>query len=169
MKRTQDSKPKPRRTIATSWESGTNGPNVRVEFSGVAPDLIFLLQELLPVILAIHAHGPSTDMILAGSGWKFNSLTRKASRIRDGEGKDLFTEAVWRIYAKKYRAGYRKATAVKKWWIRREIANTLAPLFSWLDAEELRPGTRAPIEISIRNGERRMTKQPSSEGNLLLP
>lgn len=144
---------------------GTNGPNVRVEFSG-EPDLIRLLHDLLPIILALHAHGPATDRLLAGDGWKFDRQTGKATRIREdapGEGKDLFTEAVWRIYAGKHRAEYRKATPKKKWWIRREIATTLAPLFTWLDAEELRSGTRAPIDNAIRNGEKRMTIQPSSE------
>jgi len=141
-----------RRRGAISWKTGTNGPEITAAFSSDDPDTFHLLADLFTPLMLRRAHGDGADDILKMHGFKYNPQTRRATRIRDGEGKDLLSECVWRLYSMRYRAEYRKASPAKKSEIRQKIGTALAP---WFDEAELSPKTGCPIYSAIWNGEYR--------------
>lgn len=89
---------------------------------------------------------------LLTSGWRFDSMTGRATMIRGGRGRDFLRECVWAIYTAKHREEYLDAADAKKLSIRRKIATVLAPYF---DAAELSPESGALIYDAIDKGEKR--------------
>ncbi|MGB7629803.1 MAG: hypothetical protein WBM29_01830 [Candidatus Deferrimicrobium sp.] len=85
MKRTKASKPRQthstigltlgetkRRRAAISWEAGTTGTVITVEFFSDDPDTFHLLADLFTPLLLRRVPGDGADMILASHGFKFN-------------------------------------------------------------------------------------------------